>query len=104
MARQTSYAYQQEVLRKFSGTLSQLEQELRTFSNKYEAAIYALYEEDGLMEEVYADYQALHMNKFMSSIETLANLILSEDIPFVEKEQRFILSRSLQDHLGTEKE
>ncbi len=94
MARQTSFAHQKEILRKFSGALSQLEQELRQLSGRYEATIYSLYEEDGLMEEIYADYQALHMNKFMTSIEALAGRISSEDIPFIEKELRFISSRS----------
>jgi len=91
--RHTSFAHQKDVLVRFSDVLKTIREDLLQLSGKYESTIYSLYEGEGLMEEIYSDYQILHMESLMSSLESLAQRISEEDIPFVEEELRFLASR-----------
>jgi len=91
--RHTSFAHQKDVLVRFSDVLKTVREDLLQLSVKYESTLYSLYEEEGLMEEIYSDYQVLHMESLMASFESLAHRIAEEDIPFVEEELRFFSSR-----------
>ena len=93
MARQTSFAHQKNLLGELSKMLSEFEQDLKRLSQKYENNIYALYENQGLMEEVFADYDKMYLKPMKQSLQDLSDRILSEDIPYVEKEIDFLCSR-----------
>jgi hypothetical protein len=93
MAKQTSFAHQKEVLEHFQSLLSGLENEFKELIYKYEQGIASLYEDEGLMEEVYEDYTTTYLGPFKDSLMDLLGRIQEEDIPFVEKELDFISSR-----------
>ena len=93
MARQTSFAYQANLLEELSKVLSELQQDLKSLSQKYESSISSLYEDRGLMEEVYNDYEEMYSRPMKQSLQELADRITSHDIPFVEKEIDFFCSR-----------
>jgi hypothetical protein len=93
MAKQTSFSHQRQVLEQFSLLLSSFEKEFKGLVEKYEQDIVALYEEQGLMEEIYEDYKGTYLDSLKSSLDELLSRIQEEDIPFVEKEIDFISSR-----------
>lgn len=93
MAKQTSFAHQKQVLEQFSSILSGFENEFKGLIHRYEQSIQSLYEEEGLMEEIYDDYRNTYMHSMKSSLLELLSRIQDEDIPFVEKEIDFISSR-----------
>ncbi|MDR0866625.1 MAG: hypothetical protein LBO74_17090 [Candidatus Symbiothrix sp.] len=93
MAKQTSFAHQKQVLEQFSSLLSGLEGEFKGLIQRYEDSISDLYEENGLMEEIYEDYKNLYLQPMKTSLTELLSRIQEEDIPFVEKEIDFISSR-----------
>jgi hypothetical protein len=93
MAKQTSFAHQKEVLEQFSSLLSAFETNFKELINRYEQDIVSLYEEHGLMEEIYEDYKGTYLDSLKSSLDDLLARIQEEDIPFVEKEIDFISSR-----------
>ena len=93
MDRKTSYAYQKNVLNQFSGKLNELVNTLIALSDDYERTINSIYEEDGLMEEIYLDYKQIYFDSTKNKITEIAEKILNEDVPFVEKELDFISSR-----------
>jgi len=93
MARQTSFAHQKNLLEQLSKVLSEFEQDLKLLSQKYENNIYALYENQGLMEEVFNDYDETYLQPMKQSLQDLSDRVISQDIPFVEKEIDFLCSR-----------
>ncbi|GHU61408.1 hypothetical protein FACS1894160_4040 [Bacteroidia bacterium] len=93
MAKQTSFAHQKEVLEQFSTLLSEMESDLKALVYKYEKEMLSLYEDQGLMEEIYEDYKITYLNPLSNSLLELTTRIQEEDIPFIEKEIDFIASR-----------
>lgn len=93
MAKQTSFSHQKQVLEQFSSLLSEFESEFKGLIHRYEQGVLSLYEDQGLMEEIYEDYKQTYMNPLKSSLSELLMRIQEEDIPFVEKEIDFISSR-----------
>ena len=93
MVKQTSFAHQRQVLENFVSLLSSLESSMLELAQKYEQEIIALYEEQGLMDEIYTGYMSKHLRPTKSALEELANNISTKDLPFVEKELDFIASR-----------
>jgi hypothetical protein len=93
MTKQTSFSHQKQVLEQFSSFLATFEIEFKELVNRYEQDIVSLYEEQGLMEEIYDDYKSTYLDSLKSSLEELLARIQEEDIPFVEKEIDFISSR-----------
>jgi hypothetical protein len=93
MAKQTSFAHQKKVLEQFASILSELENEFKGLINKYEKDVVSLYENEGLMEEIYEDYSNTYLIPLKSSLSELSARIQEEDIPYIEKELDFISSR-----------
>jgi hypothetical protein len=93
MAKQTSFAHQKQVLERFSSLLSEFENDFNDLINRYERGILSLYEDEGLMEEIYEDYKSAYLDSMKASLSDLLSRIQEEDIPYVEKELDFISSR-----------
>jgi hypothetical protein len=93
MAKQTSFAHQKQVLEQFLSLLTGLESEYRELIDKYERSVTSLYEDEGLMEEIYEDYAATYLVPMKQHLEEVSRKIQEEDIPFVEKELDFLSSR-----------
>jgi hypothetical protein len=93
MTRQTSFAHQKAVLEQFSSLLTGFESEFQSLIQKYEQSISALYEDHGLMEEIYEDYKNLYLDPKKAALTNLLSRIQEEDVPFIEKELDFISSR-----------
>jgi len=92
MSRQTSFAHQKHILEQFLSTLSSFDNEFKELIHKYEQSVIALYEEKGLMEEIYEDYKSVYMQSMKTSLFELLSRIQEEDIPYIEKEIDFISS------------
>jgi hypothetical protein len=93
MAKQTSFAHQKKVLEQFASVLSEFENEFKGLIYRYEQDVVSLYENEGLMEEIYDDYSNTYLNPLKSSLSELLARIQEEDIPYIEKELDFISSR-----------
>jgi hypothetical protein len=93
MAKQTSIAHQKYVLEQFLLLLSGFENEFKGLVQRYEQSISTLYEDLGLLEEIYEDYRNLYMEPMKEALLNLVARIREEDIPFIEKEIDFISSR-----------
>ena len=93
MAKQTSFIYQRDVLEQFSFLLQNLAGEMKSLSEKYKVDVLSLYEELGLMEEIYMDYKSAYMSSIGENLESIVTKINEEHIPFVEREIDFISSR-----------
>ena len=93
MAKQTSIAHQKYVLEQFLLLLSGFENEFKSLVQRYEQSITTLYEDLGLIEEIYEDYRNLYMTPLKTSMMELISRIREEDIPFIEKEIDFMSSR-----------
>jgi hypothetical protein len=93
MSKQTSFAHQKQILEQFSSLLSSFESELKEVFHKYEEGVSSLYEDQGLMEEVYDEYRNTYLEPLKSASSELLARIQEEDIPFIEKEIDFIASR-----------
>ncbi len=93
MSKQTSFSHQLKVLEAFSVTLQEFQQALYHLSDKYEKSIYSLYEEDGLMEEIYHGYDNNLLHSMKESLMQLAKRVEEQDIPYVEKEISFMAAR-----------
>jgi hypothetical protein len=93
MAKQTSFAHQKAVLEQFSSLLAGFEGEFEGLVQKYEQSVKSLYEDHGLMEEIYEDYKNLYLDPKKAALSSLLSHIQEEDIPFIEKELDFISSR-----------
>jgi len=92
MSRQTSFAYQCNVLEKFSSRLKEFMEEMKNLNEKYNADIFSLYDEEGLIEEIYMDYK-VYMNALEKEVDLITAKIKEEHIPFVDKEIDFLSSR-----------
>ena len=93
MSSQTSFAHQKQVLEQFSSLLSSFESELKEVFYKYEEGVSSLYEDQGLMEEVYEEYRNTYLEPLKAASSELLSRIQEEDIPYIEKEIDFISSR-----------
>ena len=93
MAKQTSFAHQKEILGQFLFLLTKFEDDFKLLIQKFDEDFTSLYEDQGLMEEIYDDYKATYLNSLNSTLLDLQTRIQEEDIPFVEKEIDFISSR-----------
>lgn len=93
MEKQTSFAHQKRVLEQFSSLISKFESNFNDLIQQYEQDIQSLYENDGLMEEIYEDYKSLYFDSMKNSLTGILSRIPEEDIPFIEKEIDFISSR-----------
>jgi uncharacterized membrane-anchored protein YhcB (DUF1043 family) len=93
MLKQTSFAHQKRVLEQFSSLLATFENEFKELVRRFEEGLTSLYEEQGLMEEIYEDYKNMYLQSLKSSLAELLSRIQEEDIPFIEKEIDFISSR-----------
>jgi ATP-dependent protease HslVU (ClpYQ) peptidase subunit len=93
MAKQTSFAHQKHVLEQFLALLTGFESDFRTLIQQFEQEVTSLYEDEGLMEEIYEDYKATYLNSLNSTLLEIQTRIQEEDVPFIEKEIDFISSR-----------
>jgi hypothetical protein len=93
MSRQTSFAHQKQILEQFSSLIYSLENELKGLVRKYEEDILSLYEDQGLMDEIYEEYAASYLQPLNSSISDLVARLSEEDVPYIEKEIDIISSR-----------
>jgi len=93
MAKQTSFAHQKVVLEQFLSLLTKFENDFKLLIQKFDEEVTSLYEDEGLMEEIYEDYKATYLNSLNSTLLDMQTRIQEEDIPFIEKEIDFISSR-----------
>jgi ATP-dependent protease HslVU (ClpYQ) peptidase subunit len=93
MAKQTSFAHQKQVLEQFLALLTGFEADFRALIQQFEQEVTSLYEDQGLMEEIYEDYKATYLNSLNSTLLEIQTRIQEEDVPFIEKEIDFIASR-----------
>jgi hypothetical protein len=93
MARQTSFAHQKSVLEQFLSLLTGFEGDFKLLIQKFDENVTSLYEEQGLMEEIYEDYKETFLSSLNSTLFDIQTRIQEEDIPFIEKEIDFISSR-----------
>jgi len=93
MARQTSFAHQKSVLETFLSLLTGFENDFKSLIQKFDDEVTSLYEEQGLMDEIYEDYKATYLNSLNTTLSDIQARIQEEDIPFIEKELDFISQR-----------
>jgi hypothetical protein len=93
MAKQTSFAHQKSVLEQFLSVITGFENDFKSLIDKFDGEVTSLYEDQGLMEEIYDDYKATYLNSLNSTFADIQSRIHDEDIPFIEKEIDFISSR-----------
>ena len=93
MARQTSFAHQKIVLEQFLSLLVGFENDFKLLIQKFDEEVTSLYEDQGLMEEIYEDYKATYLNSLNATLSDIQTRVHEEDIPFIEKEIDFISSR-----------
>jgi len=93
MARQTSFAHQKIVLEQFLSLLTAFENDFKFLTQKFDDNISSLYEEQGLMEEIYDEYKANYLNTLSSILSDIQKRIHDDDIPFIERELDYISSR-----------
>jgi len=93
MAKQTSFAHQKDVLEQFLALLTGFERDFRSLISRFDQEVTSLYEDQGLMEEIYDDYKATYMTSLNATLSDIETRIHEEDIPFIEKEIDFISSR-----------
>jgi len=93
MARQTSFAHQKYVLEQFLSLLTGFEGDFKLLIQKFDDSVTSLYEDEGLMEEIYEDYKATYLNSLNTTLLDIQTRLEEEDIPFIEKEIDFISSR-----------
>jgi len=92
MAKQTSFAHQKNVLEQFLSLLTGFESDFKSLIQRFDENVTSLYEEEGLMEEIYEDYKATYLNSLNSTLLEMQTRIEEEDIPFIEKEIDFFSS------------
>jgi len=93
MAKQTSFAHQKGVLEQFLSLLTGFESDFKSLIERFDEEVTSLYEDQGLMEEIYDDYKSTYLNSLNTTLEDIQTRIHEEDIPFIEKEIDFISSR-----------
>jgi len=92
MAKQTSFIHQKSVLEQLLALISEFDSGFKELVRKYEDGVESLYENEGLMDEIYEEYRDNYLNSLKSSLSELSSRIQEEDIPFVEKEIDFMSS------------
>jgi len=92
MAKQTSFAHQKEVLEQFLRLLTGFESDFKSLISKFDQEVTSLYEDEGLMEEIYDDYKATYLTSLNATLSDIETRIHEEDIPFIEKEIDFMSS------------
>ena len=90
MARQTSFAHQRSVLEQFLSLLTGFEGDFKLLIQKFDEDVTSLYENQGLMDEIYEDYKATYLNSLNTTLLDIQTRIEEEDIPFIEKEIDFM--------------
>jgi len=90
MARQTSFAHQKSVLEQFLSLLTGFEGDFKLLIQKFDEEVTSLYENQGLMDEIYEDYKATYLNSLNTTLLDIQTRIEEEDIPFVEREIDFM--------------
>lgn len=93
MTRQTSLAYQKLLLEQFSVQLADFAKEFQSLYRKYDQVVLSLYEEQGILEEIYVDYRNDYVNGIKEEVESIVSKINEEHLPFVDKEIDFVSSR-----------
>ncbi|MCL2651816.1 MAG: hypothetical protein FWD60_12460 [Candidatus Azobacteroides sp.] len=93
MAKQTSFAHQKSVLESFLSLLTGFESDFESLIKKFDDEVTSLYEDQGLMEEIYEDYKATYLNSLDTTLFDIQKRLHEEDIPFIEKELDFISQR-----------
>lgn len=93
MAGKTSLAQQRIVLEQFSTQLLDFAKEMKSLYRKYDDTVVALYEEQGILEEIYMDYKSVYVNGIKENIDSIVAKINEEHLPFVDKEIDFVSSR-----------
>jgi len=93
MAKQTSFAHQKYVLERFLSLLTGFEDDFKSLIQSFDENVTSLYEDEGLMEEIYDDYKETYMSSLNSTLSDIQSRLHEEDIPFIEKEIDFIISR-----------
>ena len=92
MAKQTSFAHQKDVLEQFLRLLTGFESDFKSLISKFDQEVTSLYEDEGLMEEIYDDYKATYLTSLNATLSDIETRIHEEDIPFIEKEIDFMSS------------
>jgi len=92
MAKINSFAYQREVLEQFLALLTGFERDFKSLIGNFDQEVTSLYEEKGLMEEIYDDYKATYLTSLNATLADIQTRIHEEDIPFIEKEIDFMSS------------
>ncbi len=93
MSKQTSFAYQKQLLEEFKHYLLSFNDELNNIVSQYENQLHNFYEQEGMMEEVYEEYKEIYLNPTQQKIRELTSRIESEDLAFIDKEIDFLSSR-----------
>ena len=93
MTKQTSFAHQRRVLEQFLSLLKEFESDFSLLIQKFNENVAYLYQNQGLMDEIFEDYNATYLNSLNSTLLDIQTRIQEEDIPFIEKEIDFISSR-----------
>ena len=93
MARQNSFAHQKYVLERFLSLLTGFEDDFKSFVQKFDEEVTSLYEDEGLMQEIYDDYKDNYLNSLNSTMSEIQARLHEEDIPFIQREIDFISSR-----------
>ncbi|GHT51408.1 hypothetical protein AGMMS49982_08760 [Bacteroidia bacterium] len=93
MEKLTSFAHQRAILEQLLSSVSELEIKFRDVVDQHEVQVDTLYEEQGLMEEIYQDYKSICLEQIKSTVADMLAKIQDESVPFVEKEIDFIASR-----------
>jgi len=73
--------------------LTGFENDFKSLISKFDEDVTSLYEDQGLMEEIYDDYKATYMTSLNEALSDIQTRIHEEDIPFIEKEIDYISSR-----------
>jgi len=93
MTKQTSFGHQRRVLEQFLLILKEFETDFSILIQKFDENIADLYENHGLMDEIFDDYRKTYLDSLSSTLLDIQTRIQEEDIPFIEREIDFVSSR-----------
>ena len=93
MTKQTSFAHQRRVLEQFLSLLKEFENDFNLLIQKFNENVAYLHQNQGLMDEIFEDYNITYLNSLNSTLLEVQTRIQEEDIPFIEREIDFISSR-----------
>ena len=92
MSKQTSFSHQKQLLSSLLDKTQEVVSALDMLANNYERLVDGMYEDQGLLEEVYFEYKENYLNSLKEALRELVKKIQEENIPFVEKEYDFLSS------------